>query len=375
MALPIVKVLQDCADYSITLEPYWDQLRPLSTLVPQYITNFAALKQLYVDTNPFITGLGASIFLMPFFLVAAEINQNWSQIDRVWSILPTLYHLHWALWAHMSDINAERMDLRLVVSTVWSMRLTYNYWRRGGYNIGSEDYRWAMIKKVIGQPAFFILDVLFISSIQNLLLFLVTSPAYVSLLVSRLDTAQNKPAIGGVDYFFAGQILYLIGQTWVADQQQWNFHQAKTRYLKSAKVPTNSGYSAEELDRGFNTSGLWAYSRHPNFVSEQLVWWSFYLWSSVQAAKPLNWTIIGPIIYSLIFLGSTPITEYITSGKYPEYKEYQQQVSMFFPTSASPPKFSGNFSPQKKRITSGNSEAAKKNAQDYEQAKRRYDLR
>lgn len=375
MALPIVKGLQDCADYGITLEPYWDQLRPLSTLVFQHVTDFAALKQLYVDTNPFMTGLAASFFLMPFFLIAGEINQNWSQIDRFWSILPTLYHLHWSLWTHMSGINAERVDLRLIVSTVWSMRLTYNYWRKGGYNIGSEDYRWAIIKKRIGQPAFFVLDILFISSVQNVLLFLVTSPAYISVLVSRLDTVQNTRAIGGLDYFFAGQILYLVAQTWVADQQQWDFHEAKHSYQKTAKVPAKSGYSAEELDRGFCTSGLWAYSRHPNFVSEQLVWWSFYLWSSVQAEKPLNWTIAGPITYSLIFLGSTPITEYISAGKYPEYKEYKQKVGMFFPISASPPKFSGRFSPQKKRITSGNYDASKKNAQDYEQAKKRYDLR
>ncbi|KAJ9655764.1 hypothetical protein H2198_005470 [Neophaeococcomyces mojaviensis] len=377
MALPIVKIASDCADYANTLRPYLYQLRPLPALVSEHLTDSTALKQLYVDTNPFVSGLAFSLFLSPFFLLASEVNQNWSQIDRVWSIIPTLYNAHWAIWSHMAGIHTERMDLRLLVSVVWSMRLTYNYWRRGGYKIGSEDYRWAIIKDRIGQPAFFILDVLFIASGQNILLFLVTCPSYIAVLVSRLDTAHNTPAAGFLDYWFAGQILFLVGLTWLSDQQQWDYQSAKQTYRNTAKVPANCGFTAEQLDRGFRTTGLWAYSRHPNFACEQMVWWSFYLWASLAARSPFNWTIFGPIIYTSVFLGSTPITEYISSGKYHEYAEYQKQVGMLFPKSFSEPKFSGKSSPQKKRIADGGADASAKerNAADYEQAKRRYDLR
>ena len=268
MALPIVQIASDCADYARTLRPYLNDLRPLPRLISEHITNTAALQQLYVDTNPFVSGLAISLFLSPFFLFVAELNQNWSQIDRVWSILPTLYNAHWAIWTHMSGLATGRMNLRLLVSTIWSMRLTFNYWRRGGYKIGSEDYRWAIIKDKIGQPAFFVLDVLFISSVQNILLFLVTAPSYISLLLSRLDTAHGEPAITGLDYFFAGTILYFVGQTFVADQQQWTYQNTKHAYLDTAKLPTDTGFTSEELHRGFRTTGLWAYSRHPNFVSD-----------------------------------------------------------------------------------------------------------
>lgn len=375
MALPVVQIASDCADYARTLRPYLNDLRPLLRMIREHITDTAALQQLYVDTNPFIFGVAVSLFLSPFFLFFAELNQNWSQIDRVWSILPTLYNAHWAIWTHMSGLASDRMDLRLLVSTLWSIRLTFNYWRRGGYKIGSEDYRWAIIKDKIGQPAFFVLDVLFIASAQNVLLFLVTAPSYISVLLSRLDTAHGGPALTGLDYLFAGSMVYLIGQTFVADQQQWNYQTAKYKYRDTAKVPAGCGFTAEELDRGFRTTGLWAYSRHPNFTSEICVWWTFYLWSSVLAGNLLNWSIIGPAVYTSVFLGSTPLTEYITSGKYAEYKEYQKQVSMFFPMSTSPPKFSGRHSPQKKRSVNGSTYAEKKNAEDYEKAKRRYDLR
>ena len=46
-------------------------------------------------------------------------------------------------------------------------RLTYNYWRKGGYNIGSEDYRWEILRKHIPGPLFFVFDVLFISTAQS----------------------------------------------------------------------------------------------------------------------------------------------------------------------------------------------------------------
>lgn len=47
------------------------------------------------------------------------------------------------------------------------MRLTYNYWRKGGYQIGSEDYRWEVLREKISPPLFFVFNVLFISLAQS----------------------------------------------------------------------------------------------------------------------------------------------------------------------------------------------------------------
>jgi steroid 5-alpha reductase family enzyme len=35
----------------------------------------------------------------------------------------------------------------LGLTTLWGLRLTYNFWRKGGYKKGGEDYRWAYIRK------------------------------------------------------------------------------------------------------------------------------------------------------------------------------------------------------------------------------------
>ena len=120
----------------------------------------------YINTNPLISALAFSIATFPIFLLVTEINKNYSQVDRVWSILPTIYQAHWAIWARVSGLPTQRVDNVLAVSVVWTLRLTYNYWRRGGYQVGSEDYRWLIIKNNIGSVPFFLLNLFFISTLQ-----------------------------------------------------------------------------------------------------------------------------------------------------------------------------------------------------------------
>lgn len=166
LALPVVKTLAECADYSKTFAQFLPQLYTLHNEVFAHITDTEALKHIYITTNPAVSGLAFALATFPIFLVVSEINRNWSQVDRVWSILPTIFNIHYALWARMAGLPTTRVDNVLAFSILWSVRLTFNYWRRGGYQIGSEDYRWALIKKQIGQPGFFLLNVLFISSVQ-----------------------------------------------------------------------------------------------------------------------------------------------------------------------------------------------------------------
>jgi steroid 5-alpha reductase family enzyme len=55
------------------------------------------------------------------FLVSAEVNRNYSQVDRLWSILPTVYIAHFDLFARLTDVPHQRIDLALLFSTLWSV--------------------------------------------------------------------------------------------------------------------------------------------------------------------------------------------------------------------------------------------------------------
>ena len=107
------------------------------------------------------------------------------------------------------------------------------------------------------------------------------------------------------------------------------YHSAKKEYQETAKVPKE--FNQEALDRGFNTSGLWAYSRHPNFAAEQSGWVLLYGWSCWVTQTYYNWSIIGAVAYLILFQASTWFTELISARKYPEYKEYQKRVGKFLP--------------------------------------------
>jgi steroid 5-alpha reductase family enzyme len=117
----------------------------------------------------------------------------------------------------------------------------------------------------------------------------------------------------------------------LSDNQQWNYYSARDEYRSTAIVPKSSRFTRHQLDLGFNTNGLFAWSRHPNFAAEQAVWVSLYQWACCESWTLVNWSVVGATGYLALFQASTAFTEYISRGKYPEYKAYQERVGKFLP--------------------------------------------
>ncbi|EWC44047.1 hypothetical protein DRE_01399 [Drechslerella stenobrocha 248] len=283
----------------------------------------------YKDTDPLATAILFASTLGVITFTLAETVRNFSQVDRLWSILPAVYIFHYCYWARVNDIPSNRVDLAATSVAVWSIRLTYNYWRKDGYKWSTEDYRWEVIRQHISKPAFFLFDLTFISFYQNYLLLAITTPAYLFLIIAKNfphDAAENAARIDTI--FSRGMMLAVILE-FFADQQQWSFHQAKLAYKSSGRVP--AGWDKDDLERGFLCTGLWAFSRHPNFAGEQLFWVLLYQWSAFSTDSVYNWAGLGALFYLFLFQGSTWFTEKITAGKYKDYKIYKQHVSMFLP--------------------------------------------
>ncbi|KAA8894243.1 hypothetical protein FN846DRAFT_975146 [Sphaerosporella brunnea] len=325
-ALPTVATPVDCASFSKTVAPYFHQLS-LSHLLP-LLRGEIAPKEWYLATNPAITAILFALFISLVVFVSAEINRNFSQVDRLWSILPAVYTGHFALWSHLHGIESERVDTLAMLVALWSARLTFNYWRKGGYQIGAEDYRWEVLRERI--PAgivWTIFDLGFVALFQNLVLVGITMPAYVLMLTSRLpDATAGNDFIDTI--FSRGLVIVLLIET-LADQQQWAFQQAKKSYKETGKVPEK--FLKEDLDRGFVVSGLWSFCRHPNFLCEQTIWFGIYQWACFRTDTMFNWSGLGAVAYWGIFQASTNFTESISAGKYPEYREYQALVNKFVP--------------------------------------------
>ena len=116
---------------------------------------------------------------------------------------------------------------------------------------------------------------------------------------------------------FAG---FLIGEA-VADEQQWKFQTAKYAAIARGETP----------EAGFITTGLFRYSRHPNFLCEQAMWWTYYVFSIAAGAGWLNWTITGAVLLTLLFQASTNLTEKLSARKYPAYADYQRTTNRLMP--------------------------------------------
>lgn len=339
MSLPVVKSLADSVDFTKSVSPYIPQLYDLPQQILQSISDPHALKHVYLSTNPLISAFAFSLFLSPVFLIVSEINKNYSQVDRFWSILPTVYVAHFVIYARALGLPSQRLETLCFFTTLWSARLTFNYWRKGGYSIGSEDYRWAVLRQHISPSLFFVFNVLFISLAQSVLLFCVATPTYPLLLAAN----ETQDSYELADKIFPTTLGCLVFLAFYADQQQWNYQEAKRQYRESAKVDAN--FRQVDLDRGFIVTGLWSSSRHPNFAAEQSFWVLLYVWTGWITQTYVNWTVVGAAAYLCLFQASTWFTELITAKKYPEYKEYQNRVGKFlprlFPLTKTPP---GNFS-------------------------------
>ena len=267
---------------------------------------------------------GATIALVVAFLcfIISELAKNYSQTDKVWSTAPILYVWYMTHAANYDD----RMVLMAILVTIWGLRLTYNFSRRGGYHWkfweGEEDYRWAILRKE--QPflrpnwAWRLFNFCFIAGYQNALIFAFTLP----ILAAYTNEAI---ALTWMDYTLASIFGFFVLYETVADNQQWDFQKKKHALIKVGE-PLFDDYA-----KGFLTSGLWQRSRHPNYFAEQAIWITFYLFSVVATGEWINWSMIGSLLLLLLFYNSSEFSEGISANKYPLYKQYQEDVPRFFP--------------------------------------------
>ncbi len=261
-----------------------------------------------------------------YCFIAGEITGNNSQMDKLWSILPILYA--WII------VGRSNLNLRLIVMatliTFWGARLTYNFAKKGAYSIkfwsGEEDYRWVVLRQ---NPQFnkkwkwALFDLFFISIYQNLLVLAITLPM---LSIMSSDVVFNL-----WDVLLALLLLGFILLETIADKQQMSFQTTKYELLKESKKLADL---PSPYNKGFNTTGLWSRSRHPNYFSEQSIWVVLYLFcisSGVTNYVFFNWTIIGSMFLILLFIGSSKFSEGISLSKYPAYEDYIQKVSKYIP--------------------------------------------
>ena len=274
-----------------------------------------------LTTEALVAVIATAAIVALYCFVAGELTGNFSQVDKLWSLVPIVY-----LWiiACYGDFSWRLVIMSSLV-TAWGLRLTYNFSLKDAYHWkfwqGEEDYRWQILRaKPEFQPKWkwTVFNLGFISGYQNALILMMTLPAIIALQF-------NQRPLGPLDLIAATLMLCFIGYETVADWQQWNYQRNKWQLIHAGQTLTGN------YRKGFLDSGLWSRSRHPNYFAEQAIWCSFYLFSVAASGQWFKWSIAGSLLLILLFQGSSRFSEEISAGKYPEYENYQSQVPRFVP--------------------------------------------
>ena len=260
------------------------------------------------------------VFSVLICFLTGELTSNYSQVDKIWSIMPIIYSL-----TALHSYPSPRLWIMSSLVLIWGFRLSFNFYRKGGYNLipwkGKEDYRWTIMRQhpgLKGRIRFGLFNLIFISFYQHFLILLFCTPL---LVVAKYQSS----GLTITDLLAGALMLFFIAVESIADNQQFRFQK-----LKREAVNLNCLFE-KSLKKGFLYEGLWRYARHPNYTSEQAVWISFYFFGVAASGKLVNWTIIGPLFLILLFLGSTKLTESISCSKYPDYPVYIKEVPKFLP--------------------------------------------
>ena len=346
------------------------------------------------NTNPIQQCVLLCLFVSILTFVVSTVTKNYSQVDKLWSILPWIYT--WILTLNCDGgsptftFSISRPMLMSCVATIWGIRLTYNFHRRGGYNwpkvwTGEEDYRWKILQQgkfmlpiLSNKYVWNIFNLIFISLYQNILLLWIVTPSMVAYIVEEettittalmrcsnhtsTTTITTASSLNVFDYLATILCLTCILIETIADNQQYQFQSTKYKY-KLLKDDGKKKQQQDLLQQQFNTSGLFSICRKPNYAAEQLLWISFYLYSvaalyhgnnnikdydssSSSSSSSFfsysyyyfsslsflfNWSISGCVMLCLLFQGSGWFTEKITLSKYPKYKEYMKRTPLYIP--------------------------------------------
>jgi steroid 5-alpha reductase family enzyme len=149
------------------------------------------LADCYVAYDALPVGVAILCAVIAYSFIWSIVGNNCSKVDQIWSITPVMFSWHFYLhYVHNPYLEGAggshpRLLLLCLLVTCWGVRLTYNFWRRGGYGnffVHEEDYRWPILRKQMHPVTFFFFNATFIATYQNVLLFLLAFPAYLVML-------------------------------------------------------------------------------------------------------------------------------------------------------------------------------------------------
>jgi len=246
-------------------------------------------------------GLGTVVATVVVFAVSV-IADNSSIYDPYWSVQP-LAIMGYYLWTGWDRVDARQIIVAVLVF-LYSLRLTSNFYRDWP-GLTKEDFRYVSFRKRFGR-LYWPVSFLGIHLFPTVMVYLGCLPLYAI-------TRSGATGLGWADGLGILVTLGAIALAFAADEQMRAFR----------RDPENRGLVMEQ--------GLWAYSRHPNYLGEVLTWWGLWLFA-LGAGLGWWWTIVGAAAISALFVFvSVPMMERRVLALHAGYSDYRDRTSMLLP--------------------------------------------
>lgn len=251
-----------------------------------------------------------SPFLQAFFLIFILVSLIWglSVIIKNVSIVDLFWGLGFVIVNAVYFYNAEayftRNVLIMALVSLWGLRLFIYLSIR---NIGKgEDFRYQEFRRQYGPKRYWWFSYFQTFLLQGALMMIISLP------LLGCNSQTNSNALNGLDYLAI--LVFIIGFVFEAGGDY--------QLAKFKKSPENKG-------KVLNT-GLWKYTRHPNYFGDSAVWWSFGIFS---LAAESYWPTIGSVIMTILIIkvsGVSLLEKSLKESK-AKYHDYIQKTSSFFP--------------------------------------------
>ncbi|MCA9773465.1 MAG: DUF1295 domain-containing protein [Myxococcales bacterium] len=256
------------------------------------------------DVHPLWRVAGADVAATLVIWVFSAVHRNSSFYDAYWSVAPVPIAFFLMAGPAPPDASVTRQNVVFALVGIWAARLTYN-WYRQWTGLGHEDWRYVELRREHGR-LFPLVDFFGIHFFPTVLVFLGCLSLWPALAVGTRAFGWLDVAAGIVT---AGAIAIEAA----ADQQL-------RRFVMGPRKPD-----------AILATGLWAYSRHPNYFGETSFWWGLWLFG-LAAAPEYWWTIVGPLAMTGLFLFvSIPMMDERMAARRPGYAAHRKRVSGFVP--------------------------------------------
>ncbi len=240
---------------------------------------------------------------MFFWFMLSIIKKRNDVADIAWGLGFSLIAV---LSFYRYDFNFDRGLLVTILVFLWAIRLSAHiYFRNKGKK---EDYRYKKWREEWGR-FFYVRSFLQVFLLQGFLMLTISS----SIIITNI---YRGGPLNWLD--FLGILIWVVGFFFelIGDLQL-------SRFLSN---PLNKGKIIK--------SGLWKYTRHPNYFGEVIQWWGLWI---IALSVPYGYlSIIGPLVITILILkvSGIPMLEKKMKEN-PEFQEYKKRTSAFFPL---PPK-------------------------------------